>query len=106
MTETHSSRYEIRVQGHLAPRRLDCFEGLAVTHHPDGETSLVGAFRDQSALYGLLNHIFNLGVPLLSVHRLTAHVEGRGLDIPQSGERGTAQGCERDVGIDRRGSAK
>lgn len=86
MNETLSSRYEIRVQGHLAPRRLDRFEGLTVAHHPDGETSLVGTFRDQSALYGLLNHIFNLGVPLLSVHRATDDVEGQGLDIAQNGK--------------------
>jgi hypothetical protein len=64
------SLYEIRVQGHLAPRRLCCFEGLRVTHHPDGETDIIGPFRDQSALYGLLNHICSLGVTLLSVNRL------------------------------------
>jgi hypothetical protein len=68
--ETGSSRYEIRVQDHLAPHRLCCFEGLTVTHLPDGETRIVGPFRDQSALYGLLNHICCLGVTLLSVNRL------------------------------------
>ena len=69
MDEIRSSRYEIRVQGHLAARRLDCFE-VSITQHPDGETSLVGVFSDQSALYGLLNHIRNLGVTLLSVNRV------------------------------------
>jgi hypothetical protein len=70
VNETLLSRYEIRVQGHLAPRRLACFEILTITHHPNGETSLVGVFRDQSALYGLLNHLYNLGITLLSVHRV------------------------------------
>ena len=69
MDETRSSRYEIRVQGHLAARRLDCFE-VSIAQHQDGETSLVGVFPDQSALYGLLNHIRNLGVTLLSVNRV------------------------------------
>ena len=71
MNKTYSSRYEIRLQGHLAPRRLDSFEGLAIAHHPNGETSLVGVFRDQSALHGLLNHLYNLGVTLLSIRRVT-----------------------------------
>ncbi len=71
MNKTQSSLYEIRVQGHLAPRRFCCFDSLTITHCPNGETSLVGAFRDQSALYGLLNHICSLGVTLLSVNRVT-----------------------------------
>ena len=70
MKESHPSRYEIRVQGHLAPRRLDCFEHLMITHRPDGETHIVGIVQDQSALFGLLNYLYNLGVVLLSVHCL------------------------------------
>jgi hypothetical protein len=75
VNENQSPRYEIRVQGHLAPRRLCCFADLTITHHPSGETSIIGAFRDQSALYGLLNHISNLGVTLLSVNRVTGSDE-------------------------------
>jgi hypothetical protein len=71
VNETRSSRYEIRVQGHLSKVRLCCFDNLTVTHRPNVETSIVGLFRDQSALYGLLNHISNLGVALLSVNRVT-----------------------------------
>jgi len=70
MNETRSSRYEIRVQGHLAARRLACFE-VTITQHPNGETSVAGSFPDQAALYGLLNHLYNLGATLLSVNRLT-----------------------------------
>jgi hypothetical protein len=75
VNKTPSSLYEIRVQGHLASRRLCCYAGLTITHHPNGETSINGAFRDQSALYGLLNHISSLGVTLLSVNRLTGSDE-------------------------------
>jgi hypothetical protein len=75
VNETQLPRYEIRVQGHLASRRLCCYAGLIITHHPNGETSIIGAFRDQSALYGLLNHISSLGVILLSVNRLTGSDE-------------------------------
>jgi hypothetical protein len=73
--ETHALRYEIRVQGHLARRRVGCFDGLTITHHPNGETSIVGAFRDQPALYGLLIYISNLGVGLVSVNRITGSGE-------------------------------
>ena len=62
--------YEIKVEGHLAPCRFRGFEGLAVTHHPNGETVLVGAIPDQSALYGLLNWLHDLGASLISVRRL------------------------------------
>ena len=63
-------RYEIRVRGHLAPRRLCCFEGLTVTHQPSSETVLTGPVRDQAALYGLLSWLQNMGVSLLSVRQL------------------------------------
>jgi hypothetical protein len=66
VNETRASRYEIRVQGHLASHRLDCFEELVVTHHPSGETRVVGTF-DPAALHGLLDHLYQLGVVLLSV---------------------------------------
>lgn len=69
MNEAPSS-YEIRIQGHLAPRRLRWFEGLAVRQEPNGETVIVGPVRDQSALYGLLNWLHNIGAVLLSVRRL------------------------------------
>ena len=69
MNET-APRYEIRIQGHLAPHRLRHFEGLTVCQEAGGETVLVGCFRDQPALYGLLNWLQRLGVTLLEVKRL------------------------------------
>ena len=66
--KTASPVYEVRVRGHLSLRRLSSFESLTIAHHPNGDTSLVGAFRDQAALYGLLDHISSLGVALLSVN--------------------------------------
>ena len=69
--------YEIRTQGHLAPHRLRGFDGLTVTHQPNGETVLVGPISDQSALYGLLNWLHDLGAPLVSVRRLKGGEEDR-----------------------------
>ncbi len=69
--------YEIRIQGHLAPRRL-ChhFRGLAVNHRPDGQTVLSGSLRDQAALYGLLHCLQNMGLALVAVNRLEKDREG------------------------------
>jgi hypothetical protein len=64
------SRYEIRIQGHLAPYRLRHFQGMTVRQEASGETMIVGCFRDQAALYGLLNWLQRLGVTLLLVQRL------------------------------------
>lgn len=65
-------RYAIRVRGHLAARRLRHFEGLTVRQDDDGDTLIAGYFRDQPALFGLLNWLQSLNVPLVSVQRLEA----------------------------------
>jgi hypothetical protein len=63
--------YEIRFKGHLSAYRAEMFEGLEMVLGPGGETVLTGPVIDQAALYGILNRIRDLGVPLLSVQRLS-----------------------------------
>jgi hypothetical protein len=41
----------------------------------DGTTVLVGPIVDQAALYGVINRIRNLGLPLLSVKRICLYGE-------------------------------
>lgn len=61
--------YQIRLRGQLGPLWSDWFEGLAITW--DGaDTLLTGEVIDQSALYGLLRRIRDLGVPLVSINRV------------------------------------
>jgi hypothetical protein len=60
-------RYEIRVQGHLAPRWSEWFDGLDLTSEPGGTTLIAGDVVDQSALHGLLQKLRDAGLPLLSV---------------------------------------
>ena len=62
--------FEICVQGHLSPPRFRGFADIAVNHHPDGDTVLTGPFPDQSALFGLLNWLHDLGAVLVSVRQL------------------------------------
>lgn len=62
--------YEIRVKGHLRPKRLRAFGKLTVTLEAGGETTIGARIADQAALYGLLVRVRDLGVPLLSVRCL------------------------------------
>jgi hypothetical protein len=68
--------YRIRVQGHLDQRWAEWFDGLTMTHEPNGETLFYGAIEDQAALHGTLNKIRDLGIPLISVQRLDPHDDG------------------------------
>ena len=64
------TEYEIRLQGHLAPRWAAWFDGLSLTAESDGTTVLDGPVVDQAALHGLLRKVRDIGLPLLSVTRL------------------------------------
>ncbi len=63
--------YHVRVGGHLGRQWSDWFDGLAVTPEADGTTLLAGEVADQAALHGLLRKMRDLGLPLLSVVRIT-----------------------------------
>jgi hypothetical protein len=61
-------RAEVRVKGQIATHWSSWFEGLAITHTPQGDTLLSGDVLDQAALYGLLAKLRDLGLVLISVH--------------------------------------
>jgi len=62
--------YEFRVQGILDDRWSAWFEGLRVSSDQAGQTTIVGPVADQAALHGLLAKICDLGLELLTVHRI------------------------------------
>jgi len=62
--------YQIRLQGHLSQQWTEWFRGLEITLEDDGETLLTGPVLDQSALYGLLRKVRDIGIPLVSVNRI------------------------------------
>jgi hypothetical protein len=62
--------YQIRLKGHLSHKWTEWFEGLTITLEEDGNTLLTGPVVDQSALFGLLKKVRDLGIPLLSVNRI------------------------------------
>jgi hypothetical protein len=63
--------YQIRIRGHLGPQWAEWFGGLVITLEPDGDTLLTGPVADQSALYGLLRTVRDVGLPLVSVTRIS-----------------------------------
>jgi hypothetical protein len=63
--------YEIRVEGHLADRWSEWFEGLAIRREPTGETGLRGMLVDQAALFSVLSRIHDLNLILISVTRMS-----------------------------------
>ena len=76
MSETQSStqdhhgpeRYEIRIKGHLDDQWADWFGGMSIRLEENGSTLLSGPVVDQSALYGLLKKVRDLGMALVSVN--------------------------------------
>ena len=63
------SIYEVMIGGILDESWSEWMDGLSITPTEDGNTVLAGPIRDQSALYGLLVKIRDLGLPLLSVEQ-------------------------------------
>ena len=66
--------YRIRVQGRLDDTWADRLGGMAITADTAAEklpvTILVGHLADQAALSGILNTLYELHLPLLSVENL------------------------------------
>jgi hypothetical protein len=65
-------RYRVRVEGRLGERWRHWFEDMEVsmtTEAGSDVTTLAGPVADQAALLGLLQQLYTLGLPLLSVQR-------------------------------------
>lgn len=62
-------QYQIKVKGRLSGQWSEWFDGLEISYE-DGLTTIAGSVVDQSALHGLLNRIRDLGLQLVSVHRI------------------------------------
>ncbi len=58
---------EIIVKGQLDIDWSGWFEGLTIAHNDKDETMLSGQIRDQTALYGILARMRDLGLFLISV---------------------------------------
>ena len=70
--------YQIRAWGELDQRWALWFDGLTITHEPNGETTLHGPVVDQVALYGLIGKARDLGLTLIAVNRVAVEGSERG----------------------------
>jgi hypothetical protein len=59
--------YCVVVRGHVGRELADTFEHLELDSNP-GESSLTGTFADPAQLYGLLDRLQDLGIPIVSVN--------------------------------------
>jgi hypothetical protein len=59
---------EIHIEGYLDESWAEWLEGFILIHGNSGETILKGEVKDQSALYGLIAKLRDLGVKLISVN--------------------------------------
>ena len=66
--------YRIRIQGILDKNWSDYLRWMKIEHEGDKQhlamTILIGRLADQSALLGVLNALFDIGYPILSVEYL------------------------------------
>ncbi len=67
MPTDDASIYHIRVQGQIDESWSDWLGGLTITPQPDGATLLSGSIIDQAALHGILDRLYGLNLPILSV---------------------------------------
>ena len=71
-----SGWYEVRIEGHLDARWAAWFDALSLTKESDGTTVFRTQVADQAALYGLLQKVRDIGLPLLSVAQVEAEKPG------------------------------
>ena len=74
MTNVHefdrSTPYQIRLKGVLDSSWSDWFDGFTITVQGD-ETLLIGVVPDQAALHGILAKINDLGLPIVSIEKIS-----------------------------------
>jgi hypothetical protein len=63
-------QYEIRLEGILDHDWACWFGALALVREGEGVTLLICSVPDQTALFGILRKVRDLGMPLLSVYRV------------------------------------
>ena len=70
-----SAVYRIRVKGHIDDSLSDILGGMVINRAFTAEkqpmTILIGQLKDQAALSGVLNELYELHLPLLTVESLS-----------------------------------
>lgn len=72
--------YRIRVQGTIDPEWFDFLSDFRVSSSEQDVTVLTGTPPDQAALFGVLNALYDLHIPLLSIELLDEEVKSENSD--------------------------
>jgi hypothetical protein len=74
--------YRIKIRGFLEKSWSNQLGGIVIRHidaaDPTPNTTLQGEMVDQAALFGVLNTLYGLGFPILSVECLSEEEKGDG----------------------------
>jgi hypothetical protein len=60
-------KVEVTIKGHIDPGWKGWFEGLDIKPSEKDTTQLTGCVPDQSALYGILSRLRDLGLELITI---------------------------------------
>ena len=84
--------YHIEVEGHIDESWSDRLGGMRITTRRRKDqttvTTLVGRVRDQAELTGLLNSLYELHLPILTVENINDKNGGAGHDPDKSSRSG------------------
>lgn len=69
-------RVEIIVEGQIDETWVEWFEEFSLTTTERNQTILIGEVSDQSALYGTITRLRDLGLKLISVNPLKMNLGG------------------------------
>lgn len=58
--------YHIRVRGHLDDSLKEWLGGITIENLENGDAVVAGRLADQAALFGVLERLHRLGIPVLS----------------------------------------
>jgi len=62
--------YRVKIEGHLDCSWAEWFDGMTIDQRPNGMSVLSGRVTDQSALFGHLKKMHNMGLTIISVQRI------------------------------------
>ena len=74
----HSKTYLIRMKSHVELNWSHWFEQVEVHFENDGHTIITGSLPDQTALFGVLMKIRDLGLSLVEVKQINNHFNTTG----------------------------
>ena len=73
------AKYRFEIEGHLDQKRAAWFEGMeietGISNSGSPTTIICGKILDQAMLHGMLAKIRDLGLPLLSVSKISSSPE-------------------------------